>query len=159
MSEEKPVSGTGAILVGAVVALAGVVLVGAAAFASAEKFEAPRWVVASVGGAFLIFGGWTAVIYSLGYDPKQPQDTLPSPLVQLLVLVPGMILFAAPFHWIAFGPGPRQFAASFSIPFLSVRRGGSELPGRIAFGIGALLVDAILVAAVVRLLRPKQPRG
>ena len=70
-----------------------------------------------------------------------------------------MLLFAAPFHWIAFGPGPRQFSMSFSIPFLSMRSGASETPGRIAFGLGAVAIDVILVAAVVRLVRAKKSRA
>ena len=152
---EKPVSRTGAVLLGSVVALAGAGIIAAAILGSAEKFHAPRWVVGSAGGSFLFFGGWTAALYALGYDPARPQETTPSPLVQLLVLVPGLILFAAPFHWIAFGSGPRQFSGSFSIPFLSMRRGAPELPGRIMFGLGALMIDLILVAAVVRLARAK----
>lgn len=153
MSENKPLSGAGAILVGAVVVLAGVAIAAAAIFGNADRFHAPRWVVGSVGGAFLLLGGWTAALYALGYDPERPQETLPSPFVQLIVLVPGLLLFAAPFHWIAFGPGPRQFSMSFSIPFLPMRSGASETPGRIAFGLAAVAIDVILVAAVVRLAR------
>ena len=158
MGENKPLSRSGAVLLGSVVALAGAAIVGVAIFGNADRFHAPRWVVGAVGGAFLVFGAWTAAVYALGYDPERPQETLPSPLVQLLVLVPGMLLFAAPFHWIAFGPGPRQFSASFSIPFLSIRRGAPELPGRAAFGLGALLLDIILVAAVIRLARTRKSR-
>ena len=153
MSGEKPLSKRGATLLGLAVMSAGVAVVLASILAGPEKFHAPRWVVGSAGGAFLVFGAWTAAIYARGFDPKNPRETLPSPAVQLAVFIPGMLLFAAPFHWVAFGPGPRQFSTTLSIPFLSLRQTGNGLGGRIAFGVGALLADAILVAAIVRLTR------
>src|SRR5215471_8533403 len=152
MSLERPLSKRGSILLGLVVAALGIGIVLLSFFASPEKFQAPRWVVACVGGAFLFFGGWIAALYILGYDPKRP-ETLPSPAVQLAVFVPGMLLFAAPFHWVAFGPGPRQFSTTVSIPFLAVHKTGGAMGGRIAFGVGAVLMDAILVGSVVRLVR------
>jgi hypothetical protein len=153
VSDEESVSRRSAVLLGALVALTGGVIVGLAIFGSAERFHAPRWVVGACGGAFLFFGGWTAAVYALGYDSSRPDETLPSPRVQLIALIPGMLLFAAPFHWIAFGPGPRQFSTTLSIPFLMTRSGTSGLAGRIAFGLGAVVIDAILVAAVIRLVR------
>lgn len=158
MSGEKPSSRRSAILIGTIVALTGVAIVGAAIWGSAEKFHAPRWVVGACGGAFLFFGGWTAAAYALGYDPARPEETLPSPGVQLMALVPGMLLFAAPFHWIAFGPGPREFSTTLSAPFVSARTGSSGLSGRIAFGRGVVVIDAILVAAVIRLVRAGRKR-
>ena len=158
-TENKPVSRTGAVLLGSGIALVGVLLIAVAILGSAEKFHAPRWVVGSIGGSFLLFGGWTAALYALGYDPARPQETLPSPVAQLLVLVPGLLLFAAPFHWIAFGAGPRQFSGGFSLPFVSVSRGAPELGGRIMFGFGAFLIDFIVVAAVVRLAGQQKSRA
>lgn len=158
MTEEKPLSKNGSIFVGLVLALAGVGIILLSVYADSAKFHAPRWVVGSMGGAFLFFGAWTAAVYALGYDPQRSDETLPSPAVQLAVLIPGILLFAAPFHWIAFAPGPRQFSTTISIPFISVRQSGGGLGGRFMFGIGALLVDAILVAAVVRLVRQIERR-
>ncbi len=160
MSGDEPTSRGSAILIGTIVALTGLAIVSAAIWGNADKFHAPRWVVGACGGAFLFFGGWTAAAYALGYDPQRPEETLPSPGVQLMAFVPGMLLFATPFHWIAFGPGPREFSATLSIPFLSTRTGSSGLSGRIAFGLGAILIDAILVATVIRLVRTgRQERG
>lgn len=158
MNRNKQTSRTTAILVGVLVALTGVAIIGVAYFASPEGFGAPRWFVACVGGAFLFFGGWTAALYASGYDPERPNETLPSARVQLMVLIPGMLFFAAPFHWIAFGPGPRQFSSSFSIPFLATRQATSGLSGRVMFGIGALLIDAILVGAGIRLVRASRAK-
>ena len=162
MSDDKAMTPSGAIVLGAALALAGVGIVAIAFFARGDGFQAPRWVVASLGGAFLFFGGWTAAVYALGYDPARSEETLPSAGVQLLVLIPGLLFFAAPFHWVAFGPGPRKFSGTVSVPFVSVGRSGSELVGRLMFALGALLVDAMIVAAVVRLVRqarrPRPPR-
>lgn len=141
------------VLVGAVVALAGAGILALAVFGTPERFSSPRWVVACAGSAFLVFGGWTAALYARGYDASRPDDNLPSARIQLMVLIPGLLLFAAPFHWIAFGPGPREFSSMVSIPFVSVRQGSAVSTGRILFGAGALLIDAILVAAAIRLLR------
>ncbi len=138
--------------VGAVVALTGIAIVAVSIFGSAEKFHAPRWVIAACGGAFLLLGGWTAAMYARGYDESRPEAALPSPWVQLAVLVPSLILLAAPFHWVAFGPGPRQFSGGLSIPFLSIRTGSSDTLGRIWFGIFAVLFDVILVFATIRLV-------
>lgn len=159
MPPEKETSPKGAIALGLGVALVGGVIVGVALFGKADGFHAPRWVVGCMGGAFLFFGGWTAVTYALGYDPRRPQETLPSAKIQLVVIVPALLLFAAPFHWIAFGQGPRGFSSTISLPFLSVSGRASELSGRAMFAFGALLIDALTVAAGIRLLRSGRRGG
>ena len=150
---EREISPRGAILLGLLVAAVGIAIIAAAAWAPQKDVHAPRWVAASAGGAFMLFGSWTAVVYALGYDPKRSAETLPPPLVQLAFFVPGIALLALPFHWVAFAPGPRAFSGSFSLPFLSISRRAGELSGRIAFGAGAVLMDLMIVAVAVRLLR------
>jgi xanthine/uracil permease len=142
-----------AIVVGTVVAAVGLVIVALSMWAPDEKFNAPRWVVAACGGAFVFFGGWTAIIYALGFDPKRSEETLPPPLVQLAFFAPGLALFALPFHWVAFGPGPRAFSGGLSLPFVSISQRSGETSGRILFGIGAVLVDLMIVGICVRLVR------
>jgi hypothetical protein len=139
------------MLMGLLIAAVGLAIVAAAFLAPDRKFETPRWVVGCLGGAFLFFGGYLAAITAGGYDPQRPKETLPPPLVQLVWFLPGFLCFAAPFHWIAFWPGPRRFTSTFSLPFVSVRSPSS--------GLGALLIDAILVATVVRLIHEMRARG
>lgn len=147
-----------AILMGVLVAAVGVAIVAVSVLAPAGRFGVtPRWVVACVGGAFLFFGGWTAAIYALGFDPKRPNDSLPSPGVQLAVFVPGMLLFVTPFHWVAFWPGPRLFSTSLSLPFLATHGASTGWTGRAVFGAGAVLVDLFIIGIAVRLAR--QMRG
>src|SRR5262249_51028161 len=104
MSAKRPLSRKSSILVGIACAAVGVAIVLVSFFAAPEKFQAPRWVVACAGGAFLFFGGWIAAVYLLGYDPKLSDETLPPPLVQLAVFVPGMLCLVAPIHWVASVP-------------------------------------------------------
>jgi hypothetical protein len=122
-------------------------------WAPGEKFNAPRWVIAAIGGAFVFFGGWTAIVYALGYDPRRSEETLPPPLVQLAFFAPGLTLFALPFHWVAFGPGPRAFSGSISLPFIAGSQRSGEMSGRIMFGIGAVLIDLMILGICVKLIR------
>ena len=152
-ASERSLSPRASILIGALIAAVGIAIVAASVLAPAVKFQAPRWVIACVGGAFVFFGGWTAAIYMMGFDPQRPTETLPSASMQLAVFIPGMLLFAAPFHWVAFGSGPRQFSTSFSLPFLTVHGAGGAWTGRAIFGFFSILLDAVLVASVVKLVR------
>ena len=148
-SEENPPTQSGAILTGTLMMVVGIGIVGLGLVGHAGALNAPRWVVASVGGATFVFGLWATTICGQGYDPRRPEEKRPSPALERLFFIPGMLLFAAPFHWIAFGPGPRQFSATFSIPFFAQHRTTTGLSGRIAFGLAALALDAFLVAGVI----------
>jgi hypothetical protein len=149
VSDENPPSQGGAILIGTLMMVAGIGIFALGIAGREGSLNAPRWVVACAGGACLVFGLWIVTICSRGYDPRHPEVSPPPPALQRLFFIPGMLLFAAPFHWIAFGPGPRRFSTTFSIPFFAREGTSTGLSGRIAFGIGALLLDAILVAGVI----------
>jgi hypothetical protein len=146
-------SARAAIVLGAIVAAVGLGILALSVWAPGEKFNAPRWVVAAIGGAFVFFGSWTAIIYAMGYDPKRGDETLPPPLVQLAFFAPGLTLFAVPFHWVAFGPGSRAFSGSMSLPFLTISRRSGELSGRIWFGVFAVLIDLMILGVCVKLIR------
>jgi phosphotransferase system glucose/maltose/N-acetylglucosamine-specific IIC component len=150
---ERGMSRRGVVALGSVVALVGLAVLAVSVWGPPEKFESPRWVIGAVGGSFLFLGVWTAVLYARGYDPKNPSATMPSPRVQFAVLVPAMILFVIPFHWVAFWPGPRRFETSFSSPSLSGSGTSHGWMGRAVFGAGAILTDAMIVGLVVSLVR------
>ena len=152
-AEDKPPSPSRAILTGTLMMVVGILIVGLALVGPEKSLNAPRWVVACVGGAAFVFGWWATKIYGRGYDPSRPEVSQLSPTLERLFFIPGMLLFAAPFHWIAFGPGPRRFSTTLSIPFFSRNSTTTGLSGRIAFGVGALLLDAILVAGVIGISR------
>jgi hypothetical protein len=54
---------------------------------------------------------------------------------------------AAVFGWVAFGPGPRQFSSTPSLPFGTKRKQSGELSGRIAFGIATVFMVAAFGAS------------
>jgi hypothetical protein len=55
--------------------------------------------------------------------------------------------------WIAFGRGPRHFSTTISLPFLVYQPKDAELPGRVGFGIAALLIWAIALGGTVAALK------
>ena len=107
-----------------------------------ENFNVPRWVVAIVGMVFSLAGA-LAILNGLksgfGYLPlyKWVYNGL------LLVF---MVLFAIPAHWVAFGSGERSFESTKSFGAVSASQGGGgESSGRLVFGIGAILMDVIIL--------------
>ena len=76
-----------------------------------EDFNAPRWAVAAVGMAFALAGAMAALNgLKSGYG-----DHLIFKWAYNAMLLMFMILFAVPFHWVAFGSGERSFSSSTSV--------------------------------------------
>jgi len=99
-------------------------------------------VVSAAGLAFL-FAGMTVVFQAL---PVSGGFHWAASFLLLLCL-------ALPFNWVAFGPGERQFTSTTTAGAGSQREPVSESEGRIVFGLAALLVNALAVAAVVKAFR------
>jgi hypothetical protein len=145
------------LVIGALFAGVGlfVVLVGAGVTAvKPEPGDAPPWVIACAGLVFLLAG--VSVLIGALSSRAAPDGTLPDDapfvlrLCQYLCGVTLAAMLATVGSFAAFGPGERHFTSS--VPFLS-----GELAGRIAFGVGAVMVWALTgVFAVVgaRRLRP-----
>jgi hypothetical protein len=107
--------------------------------------EEPGWLGFVFGMIFLL-GGSAAIIKTV-VGSTAPGGGLPATAprwlsftyhAMVVAIVVGMGLLAS---WIAFGPGQRQFSGSGAI--------FGEIGGRIAFGIGALIIWIVLVAIVV----------
>ena len=127
-----------------------VVLVAADIIPADDKsFHAPRWVVSACGLFFMLAGVALAITSAPGAPEGAGHTTWRS------LLLGGTIvgLLAAVFNWIAFGPGERRFGGGIALPFVSVSGPSSEWTGRVAFGIGAVLVDLFLVWILARGLR------
>lgn len=113
--------------------------------------EAPRWVVAAAGLAFVLAGAAMIVGYAVAGGAAPDSDLPPGTprwvrVTQSLLGLGIIAALAAVGTWVAFGPGPRAF--SVTLPFVG-RGPGDETVGRVAFGIGAVLMWIFLVVFVV----------
>ena len=113
-----------------------------------QSIEAPRWIVGLAGVTFLA-GGFAPLAARMG------ATSILSQIAGAGVVVP-LTLVA---NWVAFGPGARRFSGGLSLGFVSVTQRSSEMSGRIAFGIGAILLDILIASIVVRRLRGKRMAG
>jgi hypothetical protein len=117
--------------------------------------ETPRWVVGAAGLVFFLIG-----ILLLTTPPAQTPEAAGRTTWRTFLLGGGVVgALAVVFNWVAFGPGPRAFGGSVSIPFVSVSGPSSEWTGRAAFGVAAALMDVFLVWMIVRGLRDLLGRG
>ena len=136
------VSGMGALII----LLAAGIIPGAEA-----AREAPRWVVASAGLAFVLAGAAMIVGYAVA-GGVAPDGDLPAGTprwvraTQYLLGLGIISALCAVATWVAFGPGPRAFTVT--LPFVG-RGPGDETVGRAVFGIGAVLMWVFLLVFVV----------
>lgn len=149
--EAKPyvmvVFGLFAMLMGAVVFLSA-----ADIFPSDDAdFNAPRWVVGMVGLMFFLAG---IQISSMDISFAGVQDKWWFKMLQRVLQIVWVAMFAAAINWAAFGPGERQFSSSISLPFITISKSVSGVSiGRLAFGIGAMLTNLIFLWMVVDLFK------
>ncbi|MGD8276714.1 MAG: hypothetical protein PVH00_01755 [Gemmatimonadota bacterium] len=140
----RPGSGAAGRLIGSLIAIAAGGFIVAIALdvihAPPESFHAPRWVVAAAGSVFVLAG-----ILLLAGDGDSGFRRF---MVAVLVTV-----FALPFDWVAFGPGPREFSGSAGVGGVGVAGRVGELSGRVVFGIGAVVLDLLALFAWIRFLR------
>ena len=149
-----PLSPRAAVAVGTAVSGMGIliVLLAVGIIPGAEaSLEAPRWVVATAGLAFVLAGAAVIVGYAVAGGAAPDGDLPPGTprwvrVTQSLLGLGIIVSLAAVGTWVAFGPGPRSF--SVTLPFVG-RGPGDETVGRVAFGIGAVLMWIFLVVFVV----------
>jgi len=154
---ERPLSPGTTAWVGALCSLMGLVILFVALGiipTDESKLHAPHWVVGAAGLMFFLAG----IAILTGPPPDTPEASRTTWRTFLLGL--GIVgALAAVFNWVAFGPGPRAFGGSVSIPFVTVSGPSSEWSGRIAFGAVAVLIDAFGLWVIVRGLRDLLGRG
>lgn len=147
----RTLSPRGTAWVGTLIALMGLVILFVALGiipTDESKLHAPHWVVGAAGLMFFLAG----IAILTGPPPGTPEAARTTWQTFLLGL--GIVgALAAVFNWVAFGPGPRAFGGSVSIPFVTVSGPSSEWSGRIAFGAVAVLIDAFGLWVIVRGLR------
>jgi hypothetical protein len=152
MGQKPPSRGT-TMGVGAIFAAIGlsIVLVGVGALPPPGVANAPMWVVVLAGLCFLL-GGLGVLIPAAVTGEVRDDGELPAGapywlrVFQYLLILTIFAAFAMIGSFVAFGPGTRSF--SVSVPFVSTS-GGSEIFGRIAFGVGAIITWLCLILVAV----------
>ena len=130
-------------LIGGFISIVAGLLTAAMIYVHPENLHAPAWVAYAACAAF-VFAGLTIMAYELGLRRAH---------AWLVVACVAALL--APGAWVAFGSGARK--CSVALPFFSGV--GSDLLCRAAFGLGAIIVAAILVWAVIGALRAQSDRS
>lgn len=138
---------------GSIVAAIGfyIVLVGLGVLPPPGKANAPMWVVLLAGLCFLL-GGLGVLLPAAVTGEVRNDGELPAGapywlrVFQYLLVLTIFAAFAMIGSFVAFGPGTRSFG--ISAPFVSTS-GDSEIVGRIAFGIGAIITWLCLVLVAV----------
>ena len=87
-----------------------------------ENFSAPRWVVTAAGMAFALAGLMVSINAAKDFSGADHRylQWIYNALVILL-----MLAFTVPFHWVAFGPGEREFSSTVGIGPVSVSKSGA----------------------------------
>jgi hypothetical protein len=123
------------------------------AFGTASRTpDAPGWIVVAAGLTFVLGGLALVVIYAIGRASPASGDLPPGTpfavrISQYALALAITALLGVIASWAAFGPGPRTF--STTIPLLGRSQAG-ETGGRIAFGIGAVIIW--IMAAVMAVI-------
>lgn len=155
-------------MIGLALAMAGLGVVWGALHADDSALGAPRGLVVLVGVAFILGGAATIVGYGLAGGATADGQLPPGPplAVRLIQLTLGLGItgiMAALAGWLAFGPGERRFGVTVSLPFIAIGDAGSEIVGRIAFGVwagaAALLFVVFAVAGARHIARAAADRA
>jgi hypothetical protein len=108
----------------------------------------PGWVVATFGLVFVAAG---AAIASIGWARGLP-----------FAKVMGAVMFiglSVVMHWVAFGAGPRHFTQEHRVNGVVIEAGPlDEESGRRVFGGVAIMLDLILAATVVFMVKNHRRR-
>lgn len=104
-----------------------------------SSVNGPWWLGFAAGGVFAAAG------LAVGVQ-ETPVGVWVGPVAMGLVLLG----FAAIGNWIAFGAGPRACGGGVSFLFFSGSRAVGELECRAAFGVGAVIIDGLLVTSALK---------
>jgi hypothetical protein len=146
MSKQDQASPATVLFVGAVALAAGLyfMLVGFGVAPAPGRTNAPRWLVFACGLAFALGGLGVILPRAAGLDATGHELPATSPRwLQVAQYLLGLAIFAcfgAIGSWIAFGPGPRTFTGTIAV---------GAILGRIAFGIGAVIIWLGLIGFAV----------
>lgn len=143
MAEPERLSAAGRLIFGLLLVLVGLFPV-LATFdigpLTPTDINGPPWLGLASGGVFIAAG--MAVLAG---------DTVPALRTVFALLV--LAGLAAMGNWIAFGAGERACAGTMTFLWFAAESGYAGLACRVPFGLGALIVDALLILTAVMLLQ------
>jgi hypothetical protein len=143
-SDDKKMSGPARFAMGLMFILCGaypiLAVLGVEPFVEGKR--APDWVVGTAGVMF-VMGGIVVWFQETGWGKA----------VAALFGFAMLFGLAAIANWVAFGPGERGCSGSLSIAFGFTSRAAGELECRSAFGIGAGMMDAIVLLVIATQLK------
>ncbi len=135
MSEANNLSSRGKLIISLMCVALGIIIV-LGVFdvgpLSADKFNVPPWVGVATGAVFL-FAGLALLA----------QEILP--WLNSFMAAFALISMALIIHWVAFGAGGRTCSGGIGGSLSGVGIGMSGLGCRIQFGIGAVIMDVVLI--------------
>ena len=117
----------------------------------------PTWIAIAAGMVFVLAGLMLMVDAAAG--GTNDDGSLPaaaSPILhhlQTLIVFAIIVVMGTIATWISIGPGERHFSTTISAPFLTYRPKNTDLPGRIAFGIGAALIWIVMLMGIASAIR------
>ncbi len=129
------------------------ILIGLGIIQPTER-DAPAWVAAAAGVMFVCAGLSIVVDFAIAdgvgpdgdFKPGTPTAIRAANLVLGLAIVG---LMASVSGWIAFGPGPRRFTSTLTLPFWPIRWQSEGIMGRVGFGVATVLLAVMFVACGV----------
>jgi hypothetical protein len=107
-----------------------------------SDINGPPWIGLVAGGIFIAAG--IAVMLSDGLQNS-------SFAYGLFALILGSLAMIA--NWVAFGAGPRACTTAFAGLYFESGSVASDISCRAAFGIGAVLLDGVVLTMIARALR------
>lgn len=123
----------------------------------------PIWIAMAAGMVFVLAGAMLLVDAAAGGttdDGSLPATASPFlHHLQTVIILAIIVTMGTLATWISVGPGERHFTTTISLPFLSYQPKSSDLPGRIAFGVGAALIWIIMIIATVSAIQKHITRG
>ena len=115
-----------------------------------ERFGVSRWIAALAGATFLVGGGLVALIRAGILEAgRLRQKAAWGPRVREALTILLLGLFAAIGNGLAFMPGEGRLEWSVSLPFITVSGPAAYALDRVGFGVGAAILDIILILAVL----------
>jgi hypothetical protein len=148
--DERPATRKGTIVAGIIAAVIGLyyMLLGAGVLWSPKDPNASPWVIFCAGLAFLL-AGVAIVLQGAGHADANGELPAEAPqwqrVLHYLLALSIFVCLGAIASWVAFAPGPREFSGSV----MGLEGPANPVIGRIAFGIGAVIIWLCTIAAAV----------